>query len=417
MISSDEEQKRREKFSELVKQLNTKDISGNVKLRGKIYTDIRCVYMGNTKEINFRHYYSDVFHILIELSQQGQDISLIGHNLQLLYEFSVDKKEYGIAECIKKLFDHVNLETSRITYLNGIEAQKIKPEDIDRKLADVDKEINDQDLRVSKLAKQTDDAYSSFIAILGIFSAIVMVFFGGTTVFSKAFSSVGDTPVDKMILLCTLCGLIIFDVIFMFIYFLSKLLDRNISATSECVYWKDIVSRFRIRYPIIFYTNLMGCVVILFSGLSMLLKFILGMKVNGATVYKIICDYAFNFIQVNNVFCVILLCLIVFNVIFLIAYLIAKITDINIGCRLVLKTKNPYWWNLIEDNNFVVYKDDILICNFNDENQMNRFIKRKNMFANSGALICNFARRLFCRYPYFAFVNCILLTVLAIVGI
>lgn len=45
MISSDEEQKRREKFSELVKQLNTKDISGNVKLRGKIYTDIRCVYM------------------------------------------------------------------------------------------------------------------------------------------------------------------------------------------------------------------------------------------------------------------------------------------------------------------------------------------------------------------------------------
>ena len=128
--------------------------------------------MGNTKEINFRHYYSDVFHILIELSQQGQDISLIGHNLQLLYEFSVDKKEYGIAECIKKLFDHVNLETSRITYLNGIEAQKIKPEDIDRKLADVDKEINDQDLRVSKLAKQTDDAYSSFIAILGIFSAI-----------------------------------------------------------------------------------------------------------------------------------------------------------------------------------------------------------------------------------------------------
>ena len=161
----------------------------------------------------------------------------------------------------------------------------------------------------------------------------------------------------------------------------------------------------------------MGCVVILFSGLSMLLKFILGMKVNGATVYNVICDYGFNFIQENKIVCAVLLCLIVFNVVFFIAYLMAKITDINIGCRLVLKAKNPYWWNFIEDNCFVVYKDDMSLCSFNDENQMNKFIKRKNIWANLEASIVNFAKRLFCRYPYFSFVNGILLIVLVIIGI
>lgn len=46
-----------------------------------------------------------------------------------------------------------------------------------------------------------------------------MVFFGGTTVFTKALGDVSETPIDKMILICTLCGLIIFDIIFMFLYF------------------------------------------------------------------------------------------------------------------------------------------------------------------------------------------------------
>lgn len=87
------------------------------------------------------------------------------------------KKEYGIVECIKKLYDHVNLETARITYLNGIEAHEIRPEIVRNMLDDVGNQITIQDEKVNRIIKHTDVAYSNFIAILGIFLAIVMVFF------------------------------------------------------------------------------------------------------------------------------------------------------------------------------------------------------------------------------------------------
>lgn len=96
MISSDEEQKRRKKFAELIKKLNIRDISSDSGLRGELYSDIRYIYTGNNGNIDFRHYYSDVFQKLIKLNQDGQDIALMGHSLQLLYDFSVKE---GIRNC------------------------------------------------------------------------------------------------------------------------------------------------------------------------------------------------------------------------------------------------------------------------------------------------------------------------------
>lgn len=96
MISIDEDQKRRKKFAELIKKLNMRDISSDSGLRDELYTDIRYIYTGNSGKIDFRHYYSDVFQKLIQLNQDGHDIILIGHNLQLLYDFFVKK---GVRNC------------------------------------------------------------------------------------------------------------------------------------------------------------------------------------------------------------------------------------------------------------------------------------------------------------------------------
>lgn len=67
----------------------------------------------------------------------------------------------------------MKLETARITYLNGIEVHEIKPEKVRKMLDDVGNQITIQDEKVNRIIKHTDDAYSNFIAILGIFLAIV----------------------------------------------------------------------------------------------------------------------------------------------------------------------------------------------------------------------------------------------------
>lgn len=55
------------------------------------------------------------------------------------------------------------------------------------------------------------------------------------------------------------------------------------------------------------------------------------------------------------------------------------------------------------------------IADFNNENEMQKFLKRKNLWANLKAPVCNFAKRAFCRYPYFSIINVILLVVLVFI--
>ena len=384
MISCEEEQKRRHKFTDILKKLAQKDITNDAKTCRSLYTEIRYVYTGNSKEIDFRHYYSDVFSTLITIKNEGKNLELISSNLKILYEFSMNMKEYGVSECIRKLLD-----------------QKINPKEIDESLKTMKE-------RVEKLTKDTDSAYSNFISILGIFSAVVMVFFGGSTVFSKAIGHIYDTPIDRMFLICTLCGVIIFDIIFMFIYFLSKLLDKPISATADSVYWMNIFTRFRLRYPIVFYVNLFGCVAILISSIFIIAKKILNLKVNGEKIYIILREQLYEFSLKHSQFLVLLIIFAIFNCLFLIAYIIAKLLDVNIGCNITIRYKDTYWWDF-QDEKYVVYNNGAEVKTYDDENKMLKYLNAKNRRHNLEVNMYNFFNRAFVRYPYFSIGNIILI--------
>ncbi|WP_455951766.1 hypothetical protein [Eubacterium sp.] len=401
MISCEEEQKRRYKFTNILKKLVQKDITNDKKICRSLYAEIRCVYTGNSKEIDFRHYYSDVFSTLITIKNEGKNLELISSNLKILYEFSMDKKEYGVSECIRKLLDHTNLEVARINYLSLLDDKKINPKEIDESL-------NTMKERVEKLTKDTDSAYSNFISILGIFSAVVMVFFGGSTVFSKAIGHIYDTPIDRMVLICTLCGVIIFNIIFMFIYFLSKLLDKPISATVDSVYWMNIFTRFRLRYPIVFYVNLFGCVAILISSIFIIEKKILNLKVNGEKIYIILREQLYKFSLEHSQLLVLLIVFAIFNILFFIAYIIAKLLDVNIGCNITIQYKDTYWWDF-HDEKYVIYNNGAEVKTYDDENKMLKYLNAKNKRHNLEVNMYNFFKRAFVRYPYFSIGNIILI--------
>lgn len=81
----------------------------------------------------------------------------------------------------RDFLDHTNLEVARISYLSLLDNKRIRPDEIDKSLDKMGERVGKQEKRVEKLTKDTDNAYSNFIAILGIFSAVVMVFFGGSS--------------------------------------------------------------------------------------------------------------------------------------------------------------------------------------------------------------------------------------------
>lgn len=408
MINNKEEEKRRSKFKNVLKKLSEKAV--DVKTRGELYTDINYIYTGNGREVDFRHYYSDVFSVLIEIKNNGGNLELISSNLKEMYEFSKKKNNYELADCVRKLLDHTNLEVARILYLSLLDNKRIRPDEIDKSLDKMGERVGKQEKRVEKLTKDTDNAYSNFIAILGIFSAVVMVFFGGSTVFSKAVGHIYDTALDRMVLVCTLCGMMIFDIIFMFIYFLSKLLDKPISAIEYPVYWEKIFVRFKLRYPIVFFTNLIGSLLLIGSVSIIVARKILNLKINDSTVYNLIRDYIHRIMLGHQLLSIIIVLGIVFNGLFVCAYIVAKIMDVNIGRCIMLSDKNIYWWD-IDDGKYVVYRTGMVIKQFetDEANKMFEYINSKNKWYNIRASICNFGKRAFLRYPFFSIVNIVLL--------
>lgn len=404
MIDIKDENKRRAKFRQVLKSLDKEDISNNTVLRGQIYTDIIYIYTGNSKNVDFHHYYSDIFSTLNEIKNSGKEIELIGANLQALYEFSTAKGDTNIRECIRKLLDHTNLELARINYVSTIDDKIINASDIENSINGVGVRVAEQEEKVEKLERSTDSAYSNYISILGIFSAIVLVFFGGTTIFSNVISGMHETPVEKSILICVLTGIVVYDIIFMFIYFLSKLLDRSISATSESVWWQNIVVRFRLRYPIVFYCNMIAGIVLLICGVVIIVRKILEIRIERKTLFSVLQSYVVMLYKDNSMVINLLCILFIFDLLFTVAYVIAKVMDVNIGTVIALKNRYGYWWDM-ENGQYIVYRAGDETKRFSKEKEAMKYVRRAGKRESAYAYVVNFFKRALFRYPYFSIVN------------
>lgn len=82
------------------------------------------IYRANENGEKFRHFYSDIFSVLTLLQQEEADgsIEILGANLSSIREkYPAYSNECGddghVSICIKKLYDHVSLDISRIQFL------------------------------------------------------------------------------------------------------------------------------------------------------------------------------------------------------------------------------------------------------------------------------------------------------------
>lgn len=165
----------------------------------------------------------------------------------------------------------MNLHTMNAALANAAKA-------VDSAMTELKKEQSQKiDLEVKEFREETnslkgkvEDSYSQFVSILGIFSAVVLVFFGGMTAFGELFANMHSIGRFKLIFTAAFVGLIIFNMVFMFLYVLAKLLNREIAAstTAEAV-GKYALTRWikRIwgRYPYLLLFNSVMFMVMLIS--------------------------------------------------------------------------------------------------------------------------------------------------------
>ena len=404
-----EEQKKREKFRSILREIAiSQELFKDQNKLQDVYLKLQDMYRGNTSENEFRHYYSDIFAVLSSLRMEGKCLDILNQNLYYVYEYS-KKKEADSTFCdkMKKLVDHTSLEIARMSYIDEIESRRnLTEEDIIQTIDYYNEEVEKTIKKLEDAQSRINHSYSDFIAILGIFAGIVLVFFGGTSVLGSIINNIQKMETAKAIMMCTITGLTVFNTIFMFIYYISKLLNRDISATSEFVYWKPIIVRFKCRYPLVFWVNVVSVILILICGIYITKEYWLE--------FEILHGHFLNFINyLYTEYRAILLTIVVGaigNMLFIVAYIVSKIYSVNIGSSIYRSRANWIDWMFDENTEqYVVTENDVPIKAFNDSKRAIWYADTKRNWLEFKATMKTVFMMLILRYPYMTIFNGIIL--------
>ena len=195
---------------------------------------------------NGRHSYNTISKIINSKLDQGEDsIIYILFNLKEFmalikstekYKKQISKissKKYCLEEIVQKLeklYDHISLEETRIKYNSKMvnESNMMIENNVMNKFNTTIIEFQ------NKLDQTTNSLNSNIITIVGLFSAIIFVFFGGLINLSNIVSGVltiktlDEIKVPLIVILSF--GLIMFNTVFLLLYSVSKIVDKNIGC-------------------------------------------------------------------------------------------------------------------------------------------------------------------------------------------
>lgn len=200
---------------------------------------------------NGRHSYNTISKIINSKLDQGEDsiIYILFNIKEFMLLIKSTEKNYGeqiskisskkycledIVQKLEKLYDHISLEETRIKYNS-----KMVNESNTMIENNVMNQFNTTIIEFqNKLDQTTNSLNSNIITIVGLFSAIILVFFGGLTSLSNIVSgvikikSLDEIKVPLIVILSL--GLIMFNTVFLLLYSVSKIVDKNIGCYVNC---------------------------------------------------------------------------------------------------------------------------------------------------------------------------------------
>lgn len=214
----------------------------------------------------FRHNYSGFFPLILEIAKDNNkyDIDCLSENLETLRAFvEADyvsgQKDYKILyPHLEKLCDHLNLEIGRWSYYSQNEH---KIEDIEIKTTTVNKDLNAAREELEKASSQASSMQTEVIAVLSIFAGIAFAFSGSLSFIGSAMTSIHEAKYyEIVVLMAVICGMVIFNTIFLLMYLVGKITDRSIYAkckTKDCSCQNPCskIKRIKNRLPYVYYFN------------------------------------------------------------------------------------------------------------------------------------------------------------------
>lgn len=210
------------------------------------YRRLEKLYYSPNKEESFRHFYSDIFSVLTQIRQNPEelgDIEILGQNIKEIRKKYQGKNPDGngkiidISSSIRKLDDHVSLDIARLTYSDGLERRLSKEESVSNIQTQVNKinfEINKANSSIEnanedieKFKDSLNKHQKDYIAILGIFAAVVLAFTGGMAFSTSVLQNFHVSSVYRVVLICLLIAFVLVNVLYALFQFIDKLIHDD----------------------------------------------------------------------------------------------------------------------------------------------------------------------------------------------
>lgn len=184
----------------------------------------------------YRHSYSSLFSSVEEINDDKITYSteFLLENLQNLKNIAASQnfEDKQVEKSIYKFYDHVMLELLRLQHYGQIEdnARALKAQiDEDKKvIRDLESQIKETTNSLETANEKAKNIQAETIGIIGIFAAVTLAFSGGLSYLSSAISSVYNSPTLKLILIILICGFVLFNTIFILLYVVARIIDKNI---------------------------------------------------------------------------------------------------------------------------------------------------------------------------------------------
>lgn len=211
------------------------------------------------EELNLRHSYSQITKIVIEYckDEKTELTDSLQQNLNIVLEnISSNAKNTELFDCVWKLYDHINMEIYRWNHyrenteniselteemkactLQLNKAQEdynfsSKVSKVYNEVQQIKKQYKDASRKLIYANKSAKSLHTQLVSVLGVFSAIILSFFGGFSYFTSIFSNIEKIPVSKAILITSIIGLVMYNVIIYLLKFIAKYL-QNLLLNSE----------------------------------------------------------------------------------------------------------------------------------------------------------------------------------------
>ena len=169
----------------------------------------------------FRHQYHDFIEVLRSI-KSPDSIDVLLENLKIIIEHNKDDE--FIRPILLKLYDHISIDVVRKSIEsethNTVTNLEIATEKINKITEDSTKltsELDDLKENTDDVHKRVESIHIEIVAILGVFSAIVIGFTGGLDIIGGALSNVGVKDFSLILFSVSLCGMVLFDVLWLLI--------------------------------------------------------------------------------------------------------------------------------------------------------------------------------------------------------